>query len=258
MRVYAAQLDLAWHDGPENARRLETMLEGVAPEAGDLLVLPEMSASGFTADVEAAVAASDWLEKTLASIARDTKAFVLAGLVRKTAEGPGRNLAVCFGPGGEVGHYQKIHPFLGFEQHHYLAGRDAVVWTLGEWSVRPAVCYDLRFPELFRVGDPMRRPELIVVIASWPSPRANHWSTLLRARAIENQCYVVGVNRTGRDPNHEYPGRGLIVGPSGETLAEADDRPQMLCATLRLDEVRRLRTALPFQPDQRLGVSLSP
>ena len=113
------------------------------------------------------------------------------------------------------------------------------------------MCYDLRFPELFRRVAATKRSEVFVVIASWPEKRINHWETLLQARAIENQAYVVGVNRVGKDPYFNYCGHSLIVNPHGEILADAGENEGIVCCNLDLENLRKYRTRLPFLEDIR-------
>src|SRR5690606_34499488 len=156
------------------------------------------------------------------------------GLATGTAApGIGPNEAVCFAPDGtEAARYRKRKPFVGLgEENHYSPGTVPVLYGIGDWKVSPMICYGLRFPELFRESTAMGA-ELFVVIANWPASRIDHWTTLLRARAIENQAYVVGVNRTGSDPAIEYPGTSILVGPRGEILAAADDSVTAITATL--------------------------
>ena len=119
----------------------------------------------------------------------------------------------------------------------------------GECGVAPLVCYDLRFPELFREAAAACRPELFVVIANWPEKRISHWVRLLQARAIENQAYVLGVNRTGRDPYSAYPGRSLVADPQGEIVADAGGGEGWVSASLDLANLRKYREGLPFLDD---------
>ena len=130
------------------------------------------------------------------------------------------------------------------EEKHYPAGKTPVVFSIGDWKVSPLICYDLRFPEPFRRATAMGA-ELFVVIANWPIARVDHWLTLLRARAIENQAYVVGVNRSGMDPTLEYPGSSLIVGPKGETIAHAGIDPAVITAELDREELLQWRRDFP-------------
>src|SRR5262249_10160500 len=149
--------------------------------------------------------------------------FLMAGVAMRGRDGRARNKALVFSPLGELlAFYAKMRPFTpGGESDHYTPGEQPTSFRWEDCTVSPFVCYDLRFPELFRAAAAAHRPELFTVIASWPDKRLQHWVALLQARAIENQAYVVGVNRIGTDPYYHYAGRSLIVSPLGELLADA-------------------------------------
>lgn len=239
MRVCGVQLDIVWEDPAANHARVRQLLEGVP--AGGLIVLPEMFATGFSMNIERTEDAGA-TTGFLAGLARERQAHVLAGLVRQR-----QNQAVLYDPvGREVGCYAKRYLFgPAGETEHYRAGSERVVMGVGEFQVLAAICYDLRFPEWFR-GTPAT---LLVVIANWPAVRVEHWLTLLRARAIENQAYVVGVNRCGRDPLHEYPGRSQVIGPRGEVLADGGAGEGVAVAELDAAAVTAWRTEFPALRD---------
>jgi predicted amidohydrolase len=180
--------------------------------------------------------------------------YVVGGVVTADAGGPGRNQAVAFTPNGdEAARYSKIHPFQGAEARNYAGGRVVSTFECGGFTAAPFVCYDLRFPEVFRLAT-CEGADLLLVIANWPEKRIQHWTTLLQARAIENQAYVAGVNRCGRDPYLQYPGRSLIVDPQGRVLAEADDTEQMLTADLDPEAVTTWRRDFPVLLDGRCDI----
>jgi len=134
-------------------------------------------------------------------------------------DGRARNKALIFSPAGElIAFYAKMRPFTpGGESDHYVAGERPVAFGWNDCMVSPFICYDLRFPELFREAAAAHQPELFVVIANFPEKRIGHWVPLLQARAIENQAYVVGVNRVGSDPYSTYGGSSLIIDPTGRS-----------------------------------------
>jgi predicted amidohydrolase len=145
-----------------------------------------------------------------------------------------------------------MRPFtVGGESLHYLAGERPATFEWAGCRVAPLICYDLRFPELFRASTAQCKPELFVVIASWPEKRILHWQRLLQARAIENQAYVVGVNRVGTDPYYAYCGRSLVADPQGEILADAGGAEGVVSAELDLEALRKYREGLPFLDDIR-------
>jgi len=141
---------------------------------------------------------------------------------------------------------------LGGESKNYEAGAEILTFKWHGFVVAPFVCYDLRFPELFREGA-RQAAQLFVVIANWPIKRIQHWVVLLQARAIENQAYVVGVNRTGSDPTYPYNGRSLIVNPHGDILVDAGSSECVISADVDLATVEAWRAEFPALQDMRAG-----
>ena len=261
MTILCLQPDVAWHDKPANHAAFNRLLDGVDVPAGSLIVLPEMCDAGFSMDVPAVTDGPAGGEPGptaafLSSLAADHAAYVLGGVVTTAPDGRGLNQAALFAPDGrEVGRYAKTHPFTyAGERDHYAAGgpfnAGPVVFDLpGGVRLAPFVCYDLRFPETFRPAV-AAGANLVAVIANWPSPRVGHWLALLRARAIENQCYVAGVNRVGRDPNvPSYPGRSMVINPRGEVIADAGGEPGVIRADLDVAAMNDYRAAFPFLAD---------
>ncbi|WP_411845595.1 carbon-nitrogen family hydrolase [Roseibacillus persicicus] len=251
MLVYCCQLDPIWEEKASNLERLASLLAQSQIEKNSLIVLPEMFATGFTMDFEkvAEPAEQSTTLSALADLAKKHQAAILAGLVLER-DGLRTNDAVLINSDGSLGgSYSKIHPFTpSGEKEAGCAGSWVRTLPLGEWTLAPFVCYDLRFPEIFRMATP--EAELLVVLANWPSPRVEHWVTLLRARAIENQAYVIGVNRAGSDPNLDFPGRSLVIDPKGEIIAEAGSEVEVLTANLDLNEVRQWRNDFPASDDR--------
>jgi len=239
VNVAALQLDCVWENKAANYDKVRAMLAGIAP--GTLVVLPEMFATGFTANL----ALAEDTGESVAAIAKEYRVNVLAGIVRNR-----RNEAVLFNPEGrEVTRYAKLHPFRpGGEATE--AGTGPVIVPLGEFQLAPVICYDLRFPEDFRASV-KRGANVFAVIASWPASRIEHWLTLLKARAIENQAYVIGANRCGADPNHTYPGRSQIISPRGEVLADAGAGECVLPAMLDLPALETYRREFPALQELR-------
>ncbi|HYR58561.1 MAG TPA: nitrilase-related carbon-nitrogen hydrolase [Chthoniobacteraceae bacterium] len=232
--VLAVQLDIAWEDKDANFRKVRALVEAAAPAAGSLVVLPEMFASGFSMNLEKTRQGAAREDETfLAGLAREHGVFVVGGVVSSGAGAMGRNEAVAFSPDGKLlARYAKIHPFsLGGEAQGHERGAEIVTFEWGGFVVAPFVCYDLRFPEIFRAAA-RRGASLFVVIALWPVKRQQHWLTLLQARAIENQAYVVGVNRVGAEPEFFYAGRSVVVDPHGVIIADAGEREHVLGAAL--------------------------
>ncbi|HVY69852.1 MAG TPA: carbon-nitrogen family hydrolase [Verrucomicrobiae bacterium] len=251
MNVFLCQSDIRWEDKAANFTRVRELLASAQPPRGSLLVLPEMFATGFTMNVPAIhEAAGGETEKFLAELAAEYQSAVIGGLVTLGPEGKGRNQALAVAPDGKVlARYSKIQPFsLGGETQSCGSGTEVVLFSWGDFQIAPFVCYDLRFPELFRVAA-WREAEVLVVIANWPVKRIGHWVTLLQARAIENQAYVIGVNRSGTDPSFQYTGRSLVVDPHGQIIADAGIVEGVAAAEISRDVVVNWRRDFPALRD---------
>ena len=255
MRVACLQFDIAWEDKLANYRRVERRVREADLPRGTLLLLPEMFATGFSMNAEGIAEPADGPTPTfVAGLAREHGVYVLAGVVLRGDTGRPRNEAMLFGPAGKlVCRYAKVHRFTFAGEHgHYDAGGDPVTCEVAGWRVQPAVCYDLRFPELFRTPA-ARGAELICVIANWPAARESHWLALLKARAIENQAYIAAVNRCGRDVNVEYSGRSQVIDPRGNVVEDGGNGEAVISAQLDLDALRAYREKFPALNDIRLA-----
>ena len=254
MNVIALQLDIVWENKTANFDHVRRLLKGAAPGRDSLVVLPEMFATGFTMNTDAmAEPYGGETEQFLAGIAREFGVCLVAGAPMRGRDGRARNKALVFSPSGELlAFYAKMRPFTpGGESKHYAAGERPAVFDWQGWKIAPFVCYDLRFPEIFREATAAHQPHLFTVIANWPVKRIHHWVRLLQARAIENQAYVVGVNRVGRDPQHVYSGRSVIVDYHGEILVDAGDGEGCISSPLDLNALVKYRADVPFLADMR-------
>jgi predicted amidohydrolase len=253
MQIIGLQLDSVWENKAANHDKVLSLLDRDKRPAGALVVLSEMFATGFSMNVDAIHDQSRETQDFLSRTAAERKIYLMGGVVMKDeATGRGRNESVVYSPEGkEIARYCKLQPFtLGGESDHYVAGERAILFGCHEFTVAPFICYDLRFPELFRRAA-ARGANLIIVIASWPAMRDDHWVTLLKARAIENQAYVVGVNRCGRDPKHYHSGRSIIYDPLGRVLADAGSEEGLIEAQLELQPLLDWRRNFPALGDMR-------
>jgi predicted amidohydrolase len=227
---------------------VERLLDESGVPPGCLVLLPELGDTGFSFNLDRIV--DDRTVAWASRLARKHRVFVQAGHAVRGPGGRGRNCATILDPSGEVlGRYEKVHPFsYGRESEQYEGGDHLLVARAGDTLVAPMICYDLRFPELWRHAA-LAGAEVFTVGASWPQARQAHWRSLLVARAIENQAYVVGANRVGRDPHLAYAGGSIILSPRGSVLAEADDRPCLLQAALDMAALRAWRSEFPALAD---------
>ena len=240
--------ELVWEHRKANLDRFEARLQPLAGTT-DLVILPEMFSTGFT--MNAGPLAETLPGPTLGWMQRQARQLntVITGSVIIREDGRLFNRLLWVNADGSFEVYDKRHLFRMSGEHEvYAAGRELLTVTLNGWRVRPFICYDLRFPSWCR--NRARDYDLAVFVANWPAARADHWRTLLRARAIENQCYVVGVNRVGTDGNGlAYRGDSAIIGPRGTLRYQGDDREEVFTATLARDDMERYREAFPAWKD---------
>jgi omega-amidase len=251
MQLIALQTATVWHDPAANRAAVAAMLAEACPPPGSLVVLPETFAAGFSSDTAQATAEAEETQAFLAGEAAARGIAITAGLAVK-AGACAANESVTWGPDGrELSRYRKLQPFTPAGEHvNYPAGDRVVTFEFGGLTIAPFICYDLRFPEIFRAAVD-RGAELFTVIGNWPNRRHQHWTTLLKARAIENQAAVIGVNRAGSDPEFTYGGGSLILGPQAEVLAEAGDAACCIRADFTPQTVRDWRAQFPALRDRR-------
>jgi predicted amidohydrolase len=256
VQVACCQFDVAWEDKPANYRRVAAMVREARLEPGTLLLLPEMFATGFSMNAAGIGEPVDGpTTRFLSDLAAEHHVFVLGGVVTSDSgfEGRARNEALAFDPAGRrVARYAKMHLFSFATEHdHYAAGAGPASFDWSGCPVAPAVCYDLRFPELFRHAT-RGGAQLLAVIANWPAAREAHWLTLLKARAVENQAYVAAVNRIGVDGNgHGYSGRSQIIDPKGVVVADGGGEEAVIRARVDLEALRAYRRQFPALADVR-------
>lgn len=256
-QAHLVQLDIAWEDRAENYRRTSGLLEAarsrVAP--GDLVVLPEMFDSGFSFRLDLFADGDGATLSYLKDLARTHKVIVQGARTVIGPDGRGRNRASIIGPGGEVlAEYDKIHPFSFGKENEHFTGGDTVLtydWPAAGLRVCPAICYDLRFPELFRRGLQMGA-QVFALGANWPLPRKHHRVALGVARAIENQAYMLCVNRAGTDPHLTYAGGSYAVDPKGGVIAQAGEEACVLSVPIDAGVVMQWREQFPAWKDAKL------
>jgi omega-amidase len=250
MRVALLQTDIAWEDVEENHRRAARLLAEAENGGARLAILPEMFSTGFSMDSKRIAQPPGGPSETFLREEAKTRNLWLLASIPESGDPSPRNMALLVSPQGAVTRYAKIHPFsFAGEHEHYGAGDRVVTAEVEGLRVTPFVCYDLRFPEAFRAA--AADTDLFAVVANWPDERREHWRVLLRARAIENQAYVAGVNRVGDGGRLHYAGDSAAVSPLGETLAEGDDRERVLFFEADPGAVKKLRERFPALQDRR-------
>jgi len=255
MRVFAAQFEPVELDPEANMERAADILARAAAERADLVVLPETWSTGY--DLPAARQLRDRsasLVPRLAEEARRRSVAVVGSMVLPSKSGAS-NEAILLDKNGEVAlRYRKSHLIDAYrEKEIFEPGREVPTAEIAGVRIGVAICYDLRFPELFR-SFVDQGAEVFVIVAEWPEVRIGHWEVLLQARAIENQAWVIGVNRVGTDRTTTYGGRSRIIDPAGRVVAEAPgDLETQLVFDLDLDALRALRRDFPVLQDRWIG-----
>jgi omega-amidase len=287
LTITTIQTNLHWEDKPANLKMLEEKIMGIK-EKTEIVVLPEMFNTGFTMQPEKLAETMEgetvaWMKRMamekrvvlVGSVAIKTEERTETGLSERTETVSSyTNRLLWMLPNGQYGYYDKRHLFaFAGEDQHYTAGNKRLIASVKGWKINLQVCYDLRFPVWARnrsfasfyadaskgaqddkasSADISNQPEydVLVYVANWPERRSHAWKTLLQARAIENQCYVVGVNRVGNDGNNIYhSGDSMIVDPLGEVLYTKKDEEDIHTITIDKAQLDTVREKLPFLKD---------
>lgn len=249
MRTALIQNKIIWGDDTANRQHIDELLARSGAKA-DLYVLPEMFSTGFATSETDAIenepcTTLEWMK----SKAAELDAAICGSIALRLKDGRCVNRMYFVCPDERCVHYDKRHLFTyGGEHHRFCGGDQRVIVEFRGIRFLLAVCYDLRFPVWLRNrGD----YDAMIIVASWPESRRYAWDTLVRARAIENQCFVLAVNRSGDDPNCNYNGGTALIGPKGETLAAAaDGREQLLAADMNMTELVAFRASFPALDDK--------
>lgn len=257
LNISLIQSDLVWEDPKANRDSFEKKIKSLGES--DLILLPEMFTTGFS--MASSRIAEDmsgesiqWMEK----MARTKKAVICGSLIIEE-KGEYYNRLIWMKPDGQLQYYDKRHLFRMAEEDQYFSpGKERLIVELKGWKICPLICYDLRFPVYSRNRyDTDRKTyahadyDLLIYLANWPSPRASAWSKLLMARAIENQSYVAGLNRIGKDEKGmEYIGGSCLVDPKGELIWEAcDGEAEMTTINIELEALNDFRKKFPLGMD---------
>jgi predicted amidohydrolase len=247
LRVSTIQADLKWENPQANLQYFDAFLQTNAQEV-DLIVLPEMFSTGFTMQPQHVAHHAPSTINWMRSKATEQQAVITGSIV---VEENGRyfNRLIWMQPDGTYEHYDKAHLFgLAGEDKPYTAGQSVRIFELKGWKVCPMICYDLRFPVWSRNTQGY---DLLLYVASWPEARINAWKTLLQARAIENQSYVIGVNRVGKDENdYTYSGDSCVVDYAGNVVYRATGVQQLSTLSLDYNAQQAFRKKLPYLKDQ--------
>jgi len=240
LTITLIQTEIVWEDIPANLAMLDGKIDAIS-EKTDVIILPEMFSTGFTMNVgKTAQFMNGSAVAWLTAKARQMQAHILGSMIIEEDKKYFNRLVLAT-PVGEIMTYDKKHLFRMAGEHKvYSSGNRHLTVSVSGWKLRPFICYDLRFPVWCRNIE--NRYDVAIFIANWPARRAPHWKLLLPARAVENQCYVIGVNRVGKDGNGlAYSGDSSIIDPVGNMLFTQADTPCVHTATLHYDRVSQYR-----------------
>ncbi len=252
LTVTTIQADLHWEDKSSNLRKFEEKIRAIK-ESTQVIVLPEMFSTGFSMRAKELAESIDgptvqWMKMIAAE-----KKVILTGSLIIVEKGKYYNRLIWMQPDGKMGQYNKRHLF-GYagEAEHYSAGDNRLTVSVNGWKILLCICYDLRFPVWLRQQMDADEPEYdcIICVANWPDRRNHAWKTLVQARAIENLCYVIGVNRVGADGNQYYhTGDTMIADPLGTVLYTKEKEEDVFTITLKKEELQAVRSKLTFLQD---------
>ncbi|NTW92863.1 MAG: carbon-nitrogen hydrolase family protein [Methanoregulaceae archaeon] len=251
MKLFGTQMGSIWEDPEATLRKAEPFVRQAAEESGSLVCFPEQVATGWDpASGKYIQDRSGPVVTSFRNLARDNGIAIL-GSFREEHPGKPRNTCIVIGKNGEeLASYAKCHLFTpAHEEDNYLAGTSLGVFDLDEIRFGLAICYDLRFSELFHIYA-QRGVHAVIVPAAWPASRIGHWELFIRARALEHQIYVIGINTTGTNPVDCYNGHSLAADPSGTIVAQAGEEETLLPVSLEKDLVDRTRDAFPIARDR--------
>lgn len=259
MRIGLAQMDILWENIMENKKKTEDFFQSARENQVDILVFPEMTLTGFSMNVEKTTETREEQIHIFQDLTEKYEVAAVFGYPKEISpkereEHPDwksyHNMLAFMDKGKILLNYAKIHPFTYGQEGEYFQGGEKILQL--KWNginVGAFICYDLRFPEIFQISS--GSSEVIFVIANWPENRIAHWDCLLQARAIENQCYIVGVNRTGKGGGLIYNGHSAIYDPTGKRLTTFTEQEALLIGDIDSDLVQNVRTHFPVKKDRR-------
>jgi predicted amidohydrolase len=246
INVTLIQSDIIWEDRISNLKKYQEKLNQI--ESTDLIILPEMFTTGFSMspkDISENMNGEtiQWMKQNA-----NKMNSAISGSIIIEEDGKYFNRFIWVNPDGSIHHYDKRHLFsFAGENENYTAGNEKIIIEYKGWKICPLICYDLRFPVWSRNSEDY---DLLIYVANWPDKRKSAWKSLLTARAIENQCYVIGVNRVGKDSKNYYSGDSSLINALGETLYTNSHIEEIYSNTISKYDLNKVRTQLPFLNDK--------
>lgn len=255
MKIALAQSKIIWEDkGKNTANAVEYIMRAKSAEA-EAVFFPEMSLTGFSMNIKVTAEKDEYTVRSFRELAARYHMAIGIGWTKRVGESAENHYTVIDSEGTVLSDYVKIHPFsYAGEDQFFIPGNKITNFNLGNYIWSNFICYDLRFPELFQIAS--RRAEVILVPANWPKKREDHWKSLLTARAIENQCYILAINCVGLVNGIEYNGGSCGISPDGRILDVLEGKEGIIFIEL-LEDVKELRKIFPVKQDRRWNLYIS-
>lgn len=250
MKIALAQMNIIWENKDLNKQKCEKFIKEAKKSNVDYIIFPEMTLTGFTMNVglmgERDFSTVQWFQGK----AMEFDINIGFGQIERVNNKGLNNFYVVSNTGVILSKYCKIHPFSYANENMYYESGDSIKsYSMGEFLVTSFICYDLRFPEIFQIAS--KKSELITIVANWPESRRDHWITLLKARAIENQCYICGVNRVGLDAELSYSGDSMIIDPNGKVVTRLKNKEGLLIDDIDVGIVNSIRNNFNIKKDRK-------
>ena len=254
MKIACVQMNIHYGEPKKIFHAVETYIEEAASQHADIIVFPEMWNTGYalTKLEQLSDENGKQTKELLSSLSKKYGVNIVGGSVATKKEGKFYNtMYVADRTGNIIAEYDKAHLFKLMDEHQFMeAGKDKNIFQLDGTTCGGVICYDLRFPEWIRTHV-LNGAKIMFIPAEWPSKRIDHWQTLLQARAIENQCFVVAINRVGSDLNNEFNGHSMVIAPWGELLVSDETKEGIYYAEIDLQQVDSVRQTIPVFKDRR-------
>lgn len=249
MKLALAQLDVTWENKPKNKQVALTFIEEAVKQKVDMILFPEMTLTGFSMNTEVIGEINNETLEFFKKLSSKFNIFIGFGYVEGIKNSKNK-YSIVSPKGEELVEYTKIHLFsFGTETEFYQSGNKIKSFEALDFNIVPFICYDLRFPEIFQIAS--KTASLITVGANWPIERREHWISLLKARAIENQCYIAGINRVGDGHGLHYSGDSMIVDPLGNIISSLYMEEGLIVANIYKENVTEIRNSFRLKEDRR-------
>lgn len=250
MRIALGQIDIAWKNKCENQQKCEMFINRASQEKADIIIFPEMTITGVSNDIPYLLETNSKMVEWFKDKASKYNINICFGYVKEAGDKGKNNLLVVTPQNEEIVEYTKIHPFsYSNEDKYFEKGEEVKFFSINEMVFSPFICYDLRFPEIFQIAS--KKAHAVIVIANWPENRREYWIALLKARAIENQCYVLAANRVGEVKELAYSGDSMIVDPLGNIVKTMYEEEGLIIADIHAAQVENIREKFNVKKDRR-------